>query len=40
MRIGCKPEGLCFNQGERSLTELIFHIVYVYDRAMLDCATL
>jgi hypothetical protein len=37
---GCKPKGLCFNQGERSLTELIFHIVYVYDRATLDSATL
>ena len=36
----CKLEGLCFNQGERSLTELIFHIVYVYDRATLDSATL
>ena len=36
----CKPEGLCFTHVERSLTPLIFYIVYVYDRATLDRATL
>jgi hypothetical protein len=36
----CKPEGLCFTHGERRLTPLIFYIVYVYDRATLDRATL
>ena len=36
----CKPKGLCFTHGEESLTLLIFYIVYVYDRATLDRATL